>query len=221
MTATGLHAENLAFHYADGSFSLEIPRFDVSAGETVALSGHSGCGKSTFLRLLTGLLRPDAGDVRLAGQNLTALDGGTRRQFRLGSIGLVFQDFALLDYLTVSENIMLPMRLGSLGVPDAEKTAHDLATRLDVRRYWDKLTGTLSQGERQRVAIIRALAHRPAFVFADEPTASLDAARGTEVMRLLADYARANAAPLVVVTHDPSQHALFDRVIAFESLLSS
>jgi putative ABC transport system ATP-binding protein len=221
MTATGIQVENLSFRYGDGAFSLEIPRFKVSSGETVALTGHSGCGKSTFLRLLTGLLKPENGEVWLSDQKLTMMDESRLRNFRLSRIGLVFQDFALLDYLTVSENVMLPMQLGGLAVPEAEKTARKLATRLDVSRYWNKLTGALSQGERQRVAVIRALAHRPAFVFADEPTASLDAPRGAEVMRLLGEYARANSAPLVVVTHDASQHALFDRVAGFESLLSS
>ncbi|MDZ4289861.1 MAG: ATP-binding cassette domain-containing protein, partial [Prosthecobacter sp.] len=177
-------------------------------------------GKTTLLRLMTGLLRPDAGDVRFGDTTLASLSETQRRTFRLQEVGLVFQDFALLDYLTVAENILLPQSFSSTKgarallpavPPDAAQRvptsatdhARALADRLQISNHWHRLAGKLSQGERQRVAIARALAHRPRYVFADEPTASLDAARRRIVMDLLLDYTQETKACLIMVTHDP------------------
>lgn len=214
-----IHAEHLAFCYADDSFSINLPEFAVAPGEAVTLTGPSGCGKSTLLRLLTGLLTPHRGDIRLGDTSITGTRRAWLRDFRLSKIGLVFQDFALLEYLTVEENVLLPIRLGGLAVPEAATRAREFAARLGIEGYWKRATSALSQGERQRVAIVRALAHAPEFVFADEPTASLDPARSDAATRLLVEDARSRGAPLVIVTHDASQHRLFDRVVDFPSLL--
>jgi putative ABC transport system ATP-binding protein len=168
-----------------------------------------------LLRLMSGLLMPDAGTVQLGDTPLPGLSETARRDFRLRHIGLVFQDFALLDYLTVEENVLLPQRFAGL-TNDVAERGHELAQQLDLAPHWHRLAGKLSQGERQRVAIVRALAHRPKYVFADEPTASLDAARRTLVMDLLLDYTRQTQACLVMVTHDPELMAHFPNQVRVE-----
>lgn len=208
----------LRFHYPEGEFSVSVSSLVIHAGEAVAILGPSGCGKSTLLRLITGLLVPDSGRVQLGADELCSLSPHARREFRLQRIGLVFQDFALLDYLTVKENILLPVRLGGLANHQVAVQAENLAERLEIGRHWNRLASELSQGERQRVAIARALVHQPAFVFADEPTASLDARRRDLVGNLLLEYARERRAPMILVTHDPALQSRFDRALNFEEL---
>ena len=197
---SGIIVSNLRFAYPGSPFRLQVESLEVAAGDAMALLGPSGAGKTTLLRLMAGLLAPEAGEVSLGDTRLPGLSESQRRAFRLSKIGLVFQDFALLDYLTVEENILLPQRFqpGS----DRRTSATELAERLEIAPHWKKLAGQLSQGERQRVAIARALAHEPKFIFADEPTASLDAARRGVVMDLLLDYTQSQGASLVMVTHD-------------------
>ncbi|MCA1962805.1 MAG: ATP-binding cassette domain-containing protein [Prosthecobacter sp.] len=171
----------------------------VPVGGAFGLLGPSGTGKTTLLRLMAGLLKPQRGSICLGSTDLTALSEAECRAFRLRQVGLVFQDFALLDYLTVGENILLPQRFTGL---DCRHAAQDLAGHLEIGHLWQKPAAQISQGERQRVAIARALAHEPRFLFADEPTASLDAARRDRVIDLLFESAARTSACLVVVTHD-------------------
>jgi putative ABC transport system ATP-binding protein len=201
----------LNFSYPGSPFRLRVDSLQIEEGGRFALLGPSGAGKTTLLRLMTGLLKPDSGVIRLGDTNLSTLSETARREFRLRELGLIFQDFALLDYLTVAENVLLPQRFrgGAGDLSDASASARDLAERLHIAQHWDRLTGQLSQGERQRVAIVRALAHRPNYVFADEPTASLDASRRGIVMDLLLDYTKQAGACLVMVTHDPELMPLF------------
>jgi len=203
---TGISITNLRFAYPGSSFRLCVDSLTVETGQSFALLGPSGVGKTTLLRLMTGLLQPIAGEVMLGGAILHSLNEAQRRAFRLNEVGLVFQDFALLDYLTVEENILLPQHFRR-----AQTTpyAQELAERLEIHQHWKKLAGQLSQGERQRVAIARALAHRPRFLFTDEPTASLDASRRGMVMDLLHDYTQETQASLVMVTHDTELIPLF------------
>jgi putative ABC transport system ATP-binding protein len=142
------------------------------------------------------------------------------RNFRLKQIGLVFQDFALLDYLTVSENILLPAKLGGFCSDEVTSRVQSLMDQLGIRDHEKKITRMLSQGERQRVAIARALAHEPTLVLADEPTASLDAARRDGVAAMLVSYAKERGAPLIMVTHDAALKDRFDRVVDFQELVS-
>lgn len=194
---------DLSFAYPGSSFRLQVESLTVAAGQSLALLGPSGTGKTTLLRLMTGLLQPNSGEVRLGTVSLTCLHETERRAFRLSEVGLVFQDFALLDYLTVEENILLPQRFAKeVLTPGARQAARGLAERLEIDQHWRTLAGQLSQGERQRVAIARALAHRPRYLFADEPTASLDSVRRELVMDLLKDYIRDNESCLIMVTHD-------------------
>ncbi|MFM7604993.1 MAG: ABC transporter ATP-binding protein, partial [Prosthecobacter sp.] len=166
--------------------------------------------KTTLLRLMTGLLMPERGEVRLGGRCLNSMSREERRAFRLRHIGLVFQDFALLDYLTVEENILIPHHFGGTTLATARANLPALLDRLQIDRYRHHRVSQLSQGERQRVAIARALAHEPPFLFADEPTASLDPARTQVVSDLLIEEAKRRQAALVVVTHDHTLLPRFD-----------
>lgn len=216
-----LHVSDLRFAYSGESFRLHVPQLSLASGKALALAGPSGAGKSTLLRLLTGLLAPTAGKVTLGASDLHALTPEARRAFRLQHIGLVFQDFALLDYLTVTENILLPHQFrGDVGTPARTKML-ELTQRLHIDRYLNKRVSQLSQGERQRVAVARALVHQPQFVFADEPTASLDPARGRIVVDMLLEDTRQRGACLVMVTHDPNLLPLFDQTLRMEDLAST
>ena len=216
-----LLAEHLRFRYPSGGFGLAFDRLELRAGEPLAVLGASGGGKTTLLRLLSGLLLPEAGQVRLdGGEPLGSLSSEARRTLRLRRMGLVFQDFALLDYLTVAENLLLPGRFLGLEAEPARERARQLAERLEIDAHWQQTAGRLSQGARQRVAVARALVHAPEFVFADEPTASLDPARRGRVMDLLLETSRAAGACLVVVTHDPEVADACPRRLRMEELRS-
>lgn len=215
-----LIAENLRFRQPGGGFSFYLDHLRVHAGEPLAVLGPSGCGKTTLLRLLAGLLTPEEGSVTLAGTPLGALSAAEKRDFRLRRVGLVFQDFALLDHLSVVENLLLPTRFMGLPHAAAEVRARELAARLEVDALWHRPAARLSQGERQRVAVVRALVHQPDFVFADEPTASLDAARRALVMDLLAQECSARGAVLVTVTHDAAAAAVLPRQWRMEETVS-
>lgn len=218
---TGLHVSDLRFAYSAEGFRVHVPHLALAPGKALALAGPSGAGKSTLLRLLTGLLTPTSGEVSLGGAQLAAMTPEARRAFRLRHIGLVFQDFALLDYLTVTENILLPHQFrGDVSAAVRSKML-DLTQRLHIDRYLGKRVSHLSQGERQRVAVARALVHEPQFVFADEPTASLDPARGRIVVDMLLEDTRRRSACLVMVTHDPNLLPLFDQTLRMEDLAAA
>lgn len=217
-TPTGIEVSGLKFAYPNESFSIRVDSLAILPGEAVAIVGPSGCGKSTMLRVLAGLLTPDAGGVKMGPNDVHKMTAQALREFRLRHVGLVFQDFALLEYLTVEENVLLPMRLGGFEDEASLTRAHQLIEKLGIAMHAKRLTRELSQGERQRVAIARALAHEPRYIFADEPTASLDAARRDTVGALLLDYARNRNAPLILVTHDPALQDRFDRVVDFKEL---
>lgn len=211
-----LSARDLRFAYPNGEFALSVPAFDAHEGESVGIGGPSGAGKTTLLRLLCGILRPDAGEVSVAGEKLGALSASALRALRLKRLGLVFQDFALLEYLSVEDNILLPARLGNHISAELRTSARELAEKLEIVQHWKRLTRELSQGERQRVAVARALVHSPRVVLADEPTSSLDAKRKLIVMDLLGSYAKERRAALIVVTHDAELFARLDRTVNVE-----
>jgi putative ABC transport system ATP-binding protein len=175
--------------------SLEIAR-----GETVAIMGASGAGKSTLLALLAGLDEPTSGIVRLAGNELTALDEDGRAAVRARHVGFVFQSFHLVPSLTALENVMLPLEL--TGRADARSTAREVLGRVGLAERVGHYPRQLSGGEQQRVAIARAFVTRPDVLFADEPTGNLDTATGERIMDLLFGLNSATGATLVLVTHD-------------------
>ncbi len=186
---------------------------DVAAGEWVAIVGESGSGKSTLLNLVAGLDRPDAGEVRLDGTPLDYGDDDALARWRRRHVGFVFQAFHLLPYLTVEENVALPLAM--LGEPAAVR--HDRARALldtvGLAGAAGRRPGTLSGGEMQRVAIARALVHAPRLVLADEPTGSLDEANAAAVLQCLGDAVRRAGAAALMVTHSPLAAASADRTL--------
>jgi putative ABC transport system ATP-binding protein len=211
-----LAAHDLQFAYPSGEFALRVPEFHAVEGETVGLGGPSGSGKTTFLRLLSGILKAQTGAVSVEGEDFGKISAAQLRALRLEKLGLVFQDFALLDYLSVEDNILLPSRLHGTGSDALRASARTLTERLEIGHHWKHLAGELSQGERQRVAVARALAHAPRVVLADEPTSSLDAKRKSLVIDLLTSYAREKNAVLIVVTHDTELFQRLDRAVQVE-----
>jgi putative ABC transport system ATP-binding protein len=214
--------ENLLFRYPGESFALRLPRFDASPEETVAILGPSGCGKTTLLRLISGILTPHGGAVTVAGERVSEMGFAARQRFRITRIGLVFQEFELLDYLTVVQNILLPFRISDALERDgaADTRAAGLMEETGIAALADRLPGELSQGERQRVALCRALVTRPALILADEPTGSLDPDNQARSVALLRHQAKSAGATLIMVTHDPEVLDGFDRVVRLPDLLA-
>jgi putative ABC transport system ATP-binding protein len=217
-----IELHSLEFHYDQSDFALQIEQLHLQDKEHVALIGPSGCGKTTLLNILAGVVLPDAGTVRVANQSVTQLSDARRRDFRIANLGLVFQNFELLDYLTVRDNILLPLRIGrGLSVTqELCQHAESLAARLDIADKLDRHPPQLSQGERQRVAVCRALLLQPSVILADEPTGNLDPANKFVVLDLLLDHARESGATLLTVTHDRELLDRFDRVLDFSELNS-
>ena len=171
-------------------------------GELALLEGPSGSGKTTLLAVAAGLLRPDAGEVRIGGQVLPLGDVEARRRLRARSIGFVFQRSNLLPGLTALENVLVQAALAGLGAGEAERRARELLEALGVAHLAGRLTGGLSAGEEQRFAVARGLVHAPLVVLADEPTASLDGPAGRSVVEALLALGRERGAGILVATHD-------------------
>lgn len=190
-----------------GAFLLRLPRFRLDSGEAIAVTGPSGAGKSTLLDLLALALKPDAAEAfALAGHDAAALwragAADALASLRAAHLGYVLQQGGLLPFLSVRENILLPQRLAGRLDP---ARVEELAARLDISDQLAKKPAALSVGQRQRAAIARALAHRPAIVLADEPTASVHPEMADTVLALLAATARDSGAALVLATHDPAR----------------
>jgi putative ABC transport system ATP-binding protein len=215
-----IEIRDLRFNYPDSPFALALPSLSMSPGENTALIGPSGCGKTTLLNLLAGVLLPDRGVVEVAGSEVSGLGDAERRDFRIRTLGLVFQAFELLDYLTVLDNILLPLRIGAgLSVTgEYRRRAAELAERVGIADKLHRHPGQLSQGERQRVAVSRALLLKPSIILADEPTGNLDPANKLVVLDLLVDYAREHGATLLTVTHDRELLDRFERVLDFSDI---
>ena len=205
------------FTYGEEGFRLRIPKLDLESGERVAFVGPSGSGKTTLLHLLAGILIPRSGLVRVGDFELNRLDDAARRAFRISKIGFVFQDFRLIEYLNVRENALLPYRLNpSLRLDESVgKRLSLLAEQLQLEDELDLPIDELSQGERQRAAIARALLARPGMILADEPTGNLDPANKTRILDLLFSHTEESESTLVMVTHDHALLDRFDRVIDF------
>jgi putative ABC transport system ATP-binding protein len=216
-----LSLTDIQFRYLVGDFSLTIPDFQVAAGEAVAVIGPSGSGKTTLLNLIAGILQPDSGAIVVDGVKLASLHDDALRKLRLTRLGLVFQEFELLEYLQVRDNILLPYRLGG-GLTlsaDVKQSALQLAERVGISAKLASFPGQLSQGERQRVALCRALISNPALILADEPTGNLDPDNKNIAIDFLFNYVREHDAALVAVTHDHQLVERFDRVIDFRDFL--
>jgi len=200
---------------ADGNLSiLHELSFQIEQGESVAIVGASGSGKSTLLSLLAGLDLPSAGQIDLMGQNLNLLDEDGRARLRGQLVGFVFQSFQLLPHLTALENVMLPLEITGEPQAEARLSALEWLEKVGLTPRANHFPKTLSGGEQQRVALARAFINKPAILFADEPTGSLDEASGNRVIELLFELNRENSSTLVLVTHDPALAARCGRQLS-------
>jgi putative ABC transport system ATP-binding protein len=185
---------------------------DVRAGEMTFLVGPSGCGKTTLISAIAGMLGVDDGRIEVFGREVTRLGGRALTLFRAAEVGFIFQQFNLLPTLTAAENAAVPLLVRGEGARAAERAAAALLGRLGLEAHTQKYPSELSGGQQQRVAIARALIHAPRLIVCDEPTASLDAAMGHAVMRLLRDAAMRPGRAVIVVTHDERIFPFADRI---------
>jgi len=213
-----ISVENVHKSVTDSTGTLAILRdidFSLAPRETAAIVGASGSGKSTLLSIVAGLDTPTRGTVRLAGQDLFALDEDARAELRARQVGFVFQSFQLMGNLTALENVMLPLELA--GRSDARKAATEMLARVGLAERLGHYPKVLSGGEQQRVALARAFVVQPAVLLADEPTGSLDFATGETVMNLMFDLNREQGTTLVLVTHDRGIAERCERRITIEA----
>jgi putative ABC transport system ATP-binding protein len=218
-----IQIQSLRFTYPGAEFVLRIPQLHVAAGEKVAVIGPSGCGKTTLLNLVAGILVPRQGRVECCDVEVSALGDRERRDFRVRTIGFVFQDFELLDYLDVIDNILHPYRITKALrlTAKVKRRAVELARQMDIGDKLRRPVDRLSQGEKQRVAICRALLPAPDLVLADEPTGNLDPRNKGHILELLFQSVEAHGAALLAVTHDHELLPHFDRVIDFSDFRSA
>lgn len=210
-----IHIRDLDFAYEENGFRLRIGELSIAAGERVAWTGPSGSGKTTLLHLVAGILLPTSGRIETCGFELTGQSEGARRNFRIANVGLVFQEFDLLDYLNVLDNILLAYRINrSLRLTsEVRDRAQELAAEVGLEGLLLRRPAQLSHGERQRVAVCRALITNPKLVLADEPTANLDLNNGRRVLDMLDDHVRREKATVLAATHDSEVSQRFDRTI--------
>jgi putative ABC transport system ATP-binding protein len=221
-----IRARDLRFSYRErgghegASFALWLPSWDVPRGASAVLHGPSGCGKSTLLNLISGALRPERGSLEVEGLDLVAASDARRRAHRIRSVGIVFQDFPLVDYLDATENVLLPYRLNPALRLDraARDRARALLDQLGLGSRLTRRPATLSQGERQRVAIARAIVTEPRLLLADEPTGGLDPGRSASVMDLLDGLRRERGLTLLAVSHDPELIPRFELALEVDRL---
>ncbi len=212
---------SLDFRYPAGDFRLAIPRLQVAAGEKLAVIGPSGSGKTTLLNLVAGILCPQQGEVRVGDTQVGALGDAARRDFRIGNIGFVFQDFELLEYLDVLDNVLHPYRITRALqlTPAVRERAVGLLQQMGLGDKLRRGVENLSQGEKQRVAICRALLPAPRLVLADEATGNLDPRNKAHILDLLFQAVDAAGTTLLAVTHDHELLPRFDRTVDFATFL--
>lgn len=202
-----LRAERLSKSFHQAGAQIDVLRdldLQVAEGETVAILGQSGSGKSTFLSLLAGLDRPDSGDVLVNDQRFSSFDERSLTAFRGRHMGIVFQQFHLMSTLSALENVRLPLEIARIDRTVAESRAREALSAVDLSHRMGHVPGQLSGGECQRVAIARAMVTAPNLLLADEPSGNLDTATGQQVMQLLFDLVQSRKMTMVLVTHNES-----------------
>ena len=217
-----LTLRNISFSYPASTFKLNVEALELTAGERLAVIGPSGSGKTTLLNLIAGIYLPESGSIEFQKERVDQMSDGARRNMRISAMGFVFQDFKLIEYLTVQDNILLPNRINSAVKLDgaSRSQVHEIATEMGIGDKLPKYPDKLSHGERQRVAICRALLHKPKLILADEPTGNLDPANKKHIMDMLFGYVKSNNASLITVTHDHELLDSFDRIVDFQTFTS-
>ena len=212
-----IQLNGLRFNYQTGGFALNIPELQIAGREKVAVVGPSGSGKTTLLNLIAGIDVPQQGKINVCNTALHDLSDAKRRDFRISHIGFVFQSFELLDYLNVLDNILHPYRISralNLNAEVCERAKH-LAQQMGLGHLLYRRSNALSQGERQRAAICRALLTKPQLILADEATGNLDPENKRLILELLFNVVDHHGATILAVTHDHDLLPCFDRVIDF------
>ena len=213
-----LDVRRLVKHYraSDGEAvrAVDDVSLAVGRGELVALYGPSGSGKTTLLKLLAAVLAPDSGQIVVAGRDITRLSERDAARYRLHEVGFVLQTFHMIAGLSAIDNASLKLIGTGMRAREAHQCMTPLLVRLGLDERADHRMSTLSMGERQRVAIAKALSTEPGLLLADEPTGNLDTRRGVEVLALLREICRERGTAVLLVTHDPQAAAFADRVLA-------
>ena len=215
-----IELSQIKFEYKESDFQLQFNSMKAESKKAIALIGPSGCGKTTLMSLIAGILPSQTGSILIGNTKMHQLTDKQRRLFRIQNIGFVFQDFALLEYLNLYENILHPFRINSALTLDAsvKKRANDLAEKVGISKRLKNYPGQTSVGEQQRCAIARALLNEPAVILADEPTGNLDPNNKKAILEILLQYVREHDATLLVATHDYDLLEYFDKTIDFKTL---
>lgn len=212
-----LSITDLVFRRGDETI-LDVPKLELAAGSQTLLSGGSGSGKSTLVHLLAGFLRAHQGSYQFDGQDVTALSEREWDKLRGARIGIVFQHYPLLRGFSLLENLLIPMGISTHADVDRAK---ELLERVGLSHRSGHRPSQLSAGQRQRAALVRALANRPALILADEPTAHLDPENGRQAVELLLELAKEEKSTLLMVSHDPTFQDRFEQTLRLEELQRS
>lgn len=219
--AESLLMEGLSFRWQNDHAALNYPNLQLKAGEHVFLQGPSGSGKSTLLSLMAGLMSPTSGKLTVLGQDMGELTSGQKDRYRADHLGVIFQQFNLVPYLTTLDNVLLPCRLSkrrrSKTAPAPEAEAITLLSGLGLdESLWRRPVTGLSAGQQQRVAAARALIGAPGLILADEPTSALDSVNRDRFIELLLEFAERQQSSVVFVSHDRSLADRFERQVSLE-----
>lgn len=213
-----LKAENVTKVYGDKRGGMKVKALDkfninVEKGEFVGVMGPSGSGKSTLLNILATIDTPSSGEIFINGTNISKLDDRKAALFRRNELGFIFQDFNLLDSLSIKENIILPLVMDKMKVSEIEKRVQSIAEILNIEKILEKRPYETSGGQQQRAACARALIHNPSLILADEPTGNLDSKAAQDVMESLEKLNHENEATIMMVTHDPFSASFCKRIV--------
>ena len=217
-----LTLNNLRYTWPGSTDPIVLPNFTLAVGERVFLYGPSGSGKSTLLALIGGLVTPDCGEIRFAGQHLESMKGAKRDQFRADHLGIIFQQFNLLPWLDVRSNVALPCHFSKRRAQKAgplNAAVERLLMGMGLESaLWSRRADTLSVGQQQRVAAARALIGEPDLILADEPTSALDMDRRQQFIDLLFEQVRLSGSTLLFVSHEQDLAARFDRQLSLNEV---
>ena len=214
-----LQISDLHFQYPASDFKIEISNIKITQGSKIAISGKSGSGKTTLIHLISGILKPQSGEILFFDKSITDMNENDIRKHRISNIGFIFQEFELLDYLNVMDNLVLPYKINkSLSLDEEIKDkAKEIANRIGIGNKLDQHPKQLSGGERQRLAIARALITSPPLIIADEPTGNLDDKTSKIVMDEITDQVSYTNSTLIMISHNNELISSFDEIIDIQA----